>query len=158
VELFHEPKPRLTEVPLFKGIDGNKMGKSFHNDIKISDTEEETSKKLMQGITDRSRLRKTDIGHPDECEVIFDYYKIFAPDKVDDVAKECQNATRGCADCKRELCKYVNDYFREIRAKRNELQTKPNLVREIILDGSQRARIKAKETLKLVKDAVKMYY
>ena len=158
VELFKEPKPKLTNVPLFKGVDGQKMGKSFHNDIKISDTEEDTSKRIMSAITDRSRLRKSDPGHPDECEVIFDYYKVFAPEKVDTVAEECKNATRGCADCKRELCTIVNNYFREIREKRLELQSKPNLVREIILDGSDRARTKAKETLKLVKDAVKMYY
>ncbi|MCR4881241.1 MAG: tryptophan--tRNA ligase [bacterium] len=158
VELFKEPKPKLTEVPLFKGVDGQKMGKSFHNDIKISDTEEDTSKRIMSGITDRSRMRKTDIGHPDECEVIFDYYKVFAPEKIETVAQECKSATRGCADCKRELCGIVNEYFKEIREKRLELQSKPNLVREIILDGSDRARQRAKEVLKQVKDAVKMYY
>ena len=158
MELFKQPKPKLTEVPLFKGVDGQKMGKSFHNDIKISDTEEETSRRIMSGITDRSRMRKTDVGHPDECEVIFDYYKVFAPEKLSQVAEECKNATRGCADCKRELCGIVNEYFREIRAKRMELQSKPNLVREIILDGSDRARTRAKEVLKQVKDAVRMYY
>ena len=158
VELFKEPKPKLTEVPLFKGIDGQKMGKSFHNDIKISDTEEETAKKIMKGITDRSRLRKDDPGHPDECEVIFDYYKIFAPDKVEQVAQECKCAKRGCADCKRELCNYVNEHFREIRAKRQELQANPKLVREIILNGSEKARVRAKEVLSQVKDAVRMYY
>ncbi len=158
VELFKEPKPKLTEVPLFKGVDGQKMGKSFHNDIKISDTEEETSKKIMRAITDRSRIKKDDPGHPDECEVIFDYYKIFAPDKINDVKCECETAKRGCADCKRELCKYVNDYFREIRAKREELQANPKFVREIILNGSEKARIRAKQTLAQVKDAVKMYY
>ena len=51
------------------------MGKSFQNDIKISDDDVTTSKKIMQCITDRSRARKDDPGHPDECEVIFDYYK-----------------------------------------------------------------------------------
>ena len=74
---FNEPKPKLTEIPLMKGVDGQKMGKSFHNDIKISDDEETTTKKIMSGITDRSRLRKDDPGHPDECEVIYDYWKIF---------------------------------------------------------------------------------
>lgn len=158
VELFKEPKPKLTEVPLFKGVDGQKMGKSFHNDIKISDTEEVTSKKIMSAITDRSRLRKSDPGHPDECEVIYDYYKIFAPQVLDQVADECKNATRGCADCKRELCKYVNEYFREIREKRIELEQNKKLVREIILSGSDKARTRAKEILIQVKDAVKMYY
>ena len=158
VELFKEPKPRLTEVPLFKGVDGQKMGKSFHNDIKISDSEEVTSKKIMSAITDRTRLRKTDPGHPDECEVIYDYYKVFAPHMLEQVADECKNATRGCADCKRELCKYVNNSFAEIREKRNQLQENKKLVREIILNGSDKARARAKEVLLQVKDAVKMYY
>ena len=158
IELFKEPKPKLTQVPLFKGVDGQKMGKSFHNDIKISDTPEITSKKIMSAITDRSRLRKSDPGHPDECEVIYDYYKIFAPNKLEQVTAECKNAICGCADCKRELCTYINNYFAPIRARREELQNNPNLVREIILDGSNRARSRAKEILLQVKDAVKMYY
>ena len=70
-EFFNEPKPLLNDCSLICGLDGNKMGKSFHNDIKISDTAEVTAKKVMTAITDRSRMRKTDLGHPDECEVAF---------------------------------------------------------------------------------------
>ena len=106
-ELLIEPKPKLTQIPLLKGLDGNKMGKSCNNDIKISDTEEVTTKKIMTAITDRSRLRKTDLGHPDECEVVYPYWKIFGTeDEISEIKSNCEKGLIGCADCKRRLaCK-----------------------------------------------------
>src|SRR5574344_464968 len=80
-ELFNEAKPKLTEVPLLCGLDGNKMGKSFHNDIKISDTAEITAKKIMQAITDRSRIHKDDLGHTDQCEVAYKYWQVFGSEE-----------------------------------------------------------------------------
>ena len=98
------------------------MGKSFHNDIKLSDTEEDTTKKIKQAITDRNRIRKTDPGNPDNCEVVFPYYEIFAKyDQKTKTCEECQAATRGCADCKIQLATIVNDYLRPMREKRQEL-------------------------------------
>lgn len=80
------------------------MGKSFNNDIKISDDEETTTKKIMQAITDRSRARKDDPGHPDKCEVAFSYWQAFG-DKatIETVKEECCAGKRGCVDCKRQL-------------------------------------------------------
>ena len=90
-EFFHEAKPLLNNCSLICGLDGNKMGKSFNNDIKISDTAEETSKKIMTAITDRSRLRKDDLGHPDECEVAFKYWQIFGEEEeIKTVRCECE--------------------------------------------------------------------
>ena len=90
-DLFNEPKPKLTQIPLLLGVDGQKMGKSFNNDIKISDDETTTSKKIMQCITDRSRARKDDPGHPDKCEVAFKYYQAFADEEtVKEVEEECK--------------------------------------------------------------------
>ena len=76
-DFFVEPQPKLNNCSLICGLDGNKMGKSFNNDIKISDTAEVTAKKVMSAITDRSRMRKDDPGHPNECEVAFKYWNIF---------------------------------------------------------------------------------
>ena len=101
-EFFNEPKPLLNNCSLICGLDGNKMGKSFHNDIKISDTEEVTAKRIMTAITDRSRMRKSDPGHPDECEVAFKYWNVFgSKEQVETVRCECEKGLRGCADCKR---------------------------------------------------------
>jgi len=157
-DLFVEPQPKLTETPLLKGIDGQKMGKSFNNDIKISDSEEETAKKLMKAITDRSRIKRTDPGHPDQCEVICPYFKIFADEEtVKEQRYNCENAIWGCADCKRKLAVIMNDYFREIREKRKELEQKPDYVHEIIRAGSEKARKTASENLARIKDAMGLY-
>ena len=154
-DLFNEPKPKLTEIPLLLGIDGQKMGKSFHNDIKISDDETTTSKKIMQCITDRSRARKDDPGHPDKCEVAFKYYQAFAnKETVKQVECECKAGQRGCADCKRQLGGIINSKFAPVREKRLELQKDINRVYDIINDGNKKAAQEAEKTMKLVRDAV----
>ena len=154
-DLFNEPKPKLTEVPLLCGVDGQKMGKSFNNDIKISDDNETTAKKIMQCITDRSRARKDDPGHPDKCEVAFKYYQIFA-DKtvVEQTAIECKAGKRGCADCKRQLGCIINEKFAPVREKREEYRKDTDKVYDIINEGSKKASVEAEKTMQLVRDAV----
>lgn len=155
VTLFNEPSPKLTQVPLLKGVDGQKMGKSFHNDIKISDNEETTTKKIMQAVTDRTRLRKTDLGHPDKCEVVFDYYKVFSDSEtVNTVCDECQKGLRGCADCKRQLAKIINAQMAPIREKRIKFAENPDLVKQILAEGRAKARPVAKEILQKANDAI----
>ena len=158
VDYFVEPKPKLTQIPLMKGLDGNKMGKSFNNDIKISDDEETTLKKIRTGITDRNRIRKDDKGDPSNCEVIYDYWKIFGTnEEVEEICEGCKNATIGCMECKKRLAQKVNDYFKPIREKRKELENNDALIKEILYDGSKKARIKAQETIKGVEEAVRMF-
>lgn len=157
-DVFIEPQPKLTETPMLKGIDGNKMGKSFNNDIKISDTEEDTAKKIMRAITDRSRIKKTDPGHPDECEVVCPYYKIFADEQtVKEQRHKCENALWGCADCKRQLAEIVNNYFKETREKRTELENNKDYIHTVIKAGSEKAREEASKNLKIIKDAMNLY-
>ena len=154
-DLFHEPKPKLTQIPLLIGVDGQKMGKSFQNDIKISDTEEVTAKKLMQCITDRSRARKDDPGHPDKCEVAFKYYQAFADEETSNTVEcECKAGARGCADCKRQLGRIINEKFAPIRAKRQELAQDMDKVQDIINDGCKKANLEAEKVMTKVRDAV----
>ncbi len=157
-EFFKEAKPLLNNCSLICGLDGNKMGKSFNNDIKISDTPEVTSKKVMTAITDRSRLRKDDPGHPDECEVAFKYWKIFGNnDEIETVKCECEKGLRGCAQCKRQLGDKINSQLSEIREKRKYYEAHPQDVKKIIKEGSEKARLKAQEILMQVRKLVKMY-
>ena len=154
-ELFNEPKPKLTQIPLLCGVDGQKMGKSFANDIKISDDEATTTKKVMQCITDRSRARKDDPGHPDKCEVAFKYYEIFgSEDVVKEVEAECKAGKRGCADCKRQLGCIINEKFASIRQKRQELSQDIDTVYDIINDGNKKAADEAERVMQKVRDAV----
>lgn len=157
-DFFNEPAPKLTTCPLLKGVDGQKMGKSFNNDIKISDDEETTQKKIMQGITDKSRVRKDDPGHPDECEVIFDYYKVFAPENiVQEVKSECEAGSRGCADCKRQLARHINEHLAPMREKRFELAKNPDTINDIIISGSKKASERANKIIEKVRSLVGMY-
>ena len=157
-EFFNEAKPLLNNCSLICGLDGNKMGKSFNNDIKISDSAEVTAKKVMSAITDRSRLRKDDPGHPDDCEVAFKYWTIFGDeDEIQKVRCECEKGLRGCAQCKRQLGEKINARLSEIREKRRYYEEHPQEVERIIEEGSAKARAKAQEILKEVRRLVKMY-
>ena len=157
-EFFHEAKPLLNNCSLICGLDGNKMGKSFHNDIKISDSAEDTAKKIMSAITDRSRLRKDDPGHPDECEVVFKYWQIFGSyDEVQTVRCECENALRGCSQCKGMLGEKINAILAPVREKRKYYEEHPHKVEDILKEGSIKARQKARNVLSQVRKLVKMY-
>lgn len=157
-EFFHEAKPLLNNCSLICGLDGNKMGKSFNNDIKISDDAETTSKKVMTAITDRSRLRKDDLGHPEECEVAFKYWKIFgSEEEISTIRCECEKGLRGCAQCKRQLGDKINAKLAAIREKRKYYEEHPQEVEQIIKEGSAKARVKAAEILQQVRELVKMY-
>lgn len=158
VEYFKEPEPKLTNIPLLKGLDGNKMGKSFNNDIKISDSEEITEAKIKTGITDRNRIRKDDKGNPGNCEVIYDYWKIFASkDELAEICSACKNAQIGCFECKKRLAQKVNTSLAPIRDKRKEYEKNNKLVHEILSEGSKKARQKAKVVLDGAVDVIKMY-
>ena len=147
-DFFKETKPLLNNCSLICGLDGNKMGKSFNNDIKIADTEEVTAKKIMSAITDRSRMRKDDLGHPDDCEVAFKYWKIFGSEEdVNTIRCECEKGQRGCADCKRQLGAKVNEKFKEVRENRRYYEAHPEIVEKILNEGSARAREEAQKVL-----------
>ena len=157
-DFFNEPQPKLNNCSLICGLDGNKMGKSFNNDIKISDSAEVTAKKVMTAITDRSRMRKDDPGHPDECEVAFKYWKIFGGEnEVETVRFECEKGQRGCADCKRQLGAKINERMKEIRERRTYYEQHPEVVEKIIKEGSEKARTEAQKVLAEVRKLVKMY-
>jgi tryptophanyl-tRNA synthetase len=152
-EIFPEPKARLTETPRLLGLDRRKMSKSYGNAIFIADSEEELGKKVATMYTDPKRIRKSDPGHPDECNVC-DYYKTFAPERAAEVAEKCRGAQWGCTDCKKSLTAVLNDFLRPIRARRNQLLADEAELRRIILDGTERARRVARETMSEVKAAV----
>ncbi len=157
-DYFIEPQPKLNKCSLLCGVDGAKMGKSFNNDIKISDDEETTQKRIMQCITDRSRARKDDPGHPDKCEVAFKYWQIFGTeDELKNVEEECKAGKRGCADCKRQLAVKVNEYFKDIRDKRKYYENHLEEVKLILDEGTEKSRAISKKVLEDVRNIIGMY-
>ncbi|WP_025209751.1 tryptophan--tRNA ligase [Hippea sp. KM1] len=153
-DVFIEPQPLLTEVPKILGLDGRKMSKSYDNAIYLSDSEEETQKKIRVMFTDPRRKRKTDPGVAEECGV-FMLHKIFTPkDKQEEIKDACSKAQIGCVECKRLLVKNLNEALSPIRENRNRLLNDKDTVKQILIDGSKKASQKAKETMEEVRDAI----
>lgn len=153
---FNEPEPLLSKVTLLKGVNGEKMGKSFNNDIKISDTEEVTTKKIMTGITDRNRIRKDDKGNPDNCEVIYKYWEIFGSENdISEVQNACREALMGCAECKRKLANTINAQLAPIREKRTELENDKDYLKDVLLMGAKKAQEKAGSVLEIIRKSIR---
>ena len=118
-ELFPEPRALLNETPSIPGIDGRKMSKSLNNDIKLEDSEAETLQKVKQMITDPNKARKNDPGNPENCQVAYKHYEIFADKAIlETVRKECTTGTIGCVDCKKRLGDIINHSLSHLREKR----------------------------------------
>jgi tryptophanyl-tRNA synthetase len=155
-EVLPEPQPLMTEYPKVPGTDGRKMSKSYDNCLYLSDSPEVITKKVMQMVTDPARVRRQDPGNPDVCP-LFTLDRIFAPKAwCDHVNAECRRAGIGCVDDKKELLKHLLAYLAPIQEKRKQLTATPQKVAEIIRDGSQRAAAAAAETMKFVKEAMKI--
>ena len=152
VNYFAEPKPVFTDTPVLKGIDGQKMGKSFNNDIKISDTEEDTITKVRQMITDRTRITRSDPGHTALCEVPWPMYQVVGQAITPEVKEQCESAKIGCVECKLRLAGVINEFFAPFREKRRLLEKDIDQVRKILDHGNQKARKEAKQTLKDVNE------
>jgi len=152
-EIFPEPKGALTAFPVLPGIDGRKMSKSYQNTIAISDPPETIRKKISAMVTDPARVKREDAGHPEVCPV-FAYYKVFAKDRTETVARECRGAIRGCVECKKELAQILIDYLAPIHAVRKELEKDTKILDRILTDGAQKARKVASQTLLEAKKAI----
>jgi len=145
-ELFVEPQAMLTEFPYLPGVDGRKMSKSLDNDIKIADSQEQTTKKIMSAVTDPQKVRLHDKGHPDICTV-FTYQKVFNKEESEEIKKDCKSGALGCVACKKRLAAKLNDSLKDIRAKRMELNNNIKNVEETFTEGSKKARSIATKTL-----------
>ncbi len=150
-----EPQIKTTEVPKVLGIDGKeKMSKSLNNHIELAATPEETRKRVLEMLTDPARIKRSDPGNPDVCNV-FTMHKIFSPQAdVEMVNVECRRAGIGCVDCKALYAKNLNQTLEPFRARRAELAAKPRAVEEVLDNGADRARKIARKTMEEVRAAV----
>jgi tryptophanyl-tRNA synthetase len=150
-----EPQVKHTEVLKVLGIDGKeKMSKSLNNHIELASTPEETIKRVKEMVTDPARVKRTDPGNPDVCNV-YTMHKIFSPQPdVDMVNVECRRAGIGCVDCKLLFAKNLNKHLEPFRAKREELASRQSYVQDVINDGGKRARAIAQKTIAEVREAI----
>ncbi|HEY2980009.1 MAG TPA: tryptophan--tRNA ligase, partial [Anaerolineales bacterium] len=152
-----EPQVKHTEVLKVLGIDGKeKMSKSLNNHIEMAATPEETRARVLEMVTDPARVKRSDPGNPDVCNV-FTMHKIFSPRAdIEMVDVECRRAGIGCVDCKTLFAKNLNAHLEPFRARRAELAARPGYVKEVLDDGAGRARVIAEQTMHEVREALQL--
>ena len=154
--VFPEPATILTETPKILGIDRRKMSKSYNNAIFLSDSPKEISAKVARMITDPQRERRSDPGNPDVCNV-FDFHKLYTdPQLVQEIDAQCRTAGIGCVECKQKMAEGLIAALEPIREKRAYYESRPDLVDEIMTEGSNRARRTAIRTMEEVRAAIKI--
>jgi tryptophanyl-tRNA synthetase len=154
--VFPLPEPMLTEVPKLLGIDGRKMSKSYDNAIYISDPPPEIRQKVSQMFTDPRRIKKSDPGNPEVCNV-FAFHRVYSsPETVERVERECRGATLGCVQDKKDLAETLVSYLAPIRERREGYLKNLKAVDEIVTHGCARARKVAAQTMEEVRAAMKL--
>ena len=158
-DVLVEPEAVLSSGKRIKGLDGNeKMGKSLGNAIYLSDSEEKINKKVMSAVTDPNRIKKDDKGNPDVCMVYY-YHKLFSTEEeAKTVCSECKAGARGCVACKKQLAQNISNTLKPIREKRAYYEAHPEEVDKILAEGTAKAQLVAKETMKKIKQAMKLNY
>jgi tryptophanyl-tRNA synthetase len=145
--VFPEPQAKLTEIPKVPGTDGRKMSKSYGNAIYLSDPAETVRRKVRPMVTDPARQRRSDPGNPEVCPV-FDLHRIFTPPADREwAATGCRTAGIGCLDCKDKLLQHMEPVLAPIRERRRQFAEKPDLIVDVLHEGSRRARRAAQATM-----------
>jgi tryptophanyl-tRNA synthetase len=155
-----EPKAMLGEVARLPGTDGGaKMSKSLNNCIYLSDPPEMLKKRVMSMFTDPTRIHPTDPGHV-EGNPVFTYHDTFNPNKaeVEELKERYRKGTVGDVEVKQKLLNALDNFLAPIRARRAEYESKPERVKEIIMEGTKKARATAQQTMEEVRTAMKLGY
>ncbi|HZT77099.1 MAG TPA: tryptophan--tRNA ligase [Vicinamibacterales bacterium] len=159
-EVLVEPQPMLTSFARLPGLDGGKkMSKSIGNTIHLSDTADEVRKKVMSMYTDPKRVR-ADVPGTVEGNPVFTYHDAFNPNvaEVDDLKARYRAGKVGDVEVKRKLADALNLALDPIRERRAALVAQPQRLKEILFDGSARARTVAADTMARVRDAMQIAY
>ncbi len=151
--VFPEPQGKLTEVPRLLGLDRRKMSKSYGNYIALSDPPDTIRKKVATMITDEQRIKRTDPGRPDICNVCA-YHGVFNEANRERVEEECRTAARGCVDCKKELSEVLIRRLEPIRKRREELLSDASELDRILRAGEEKARAVASRTMREVREVL----
>lgn len=158
-ETLREPVAVMSNNMRIKGLDGNvKMGKSLGNALYLSDDLETIKQKVMSAVTDPARIKKDDPGNPDICMVYY-YHNLFTDkEECKNICAECKAGKRGCVACKKQLIESINKVLEPIRDKRKYYEENPKEVMDILMAGTDKARVIAKETMEKVKKSMKLDY
>ncbi|MBN1405909.1 MAG: tryptophan--tRNA ligase [Candidatus Omnitrophica bacterium] len=153
--IFPDPEPVLTKTSKILGLDNRKMSKSYDNFISLSDTADVIKKKASSMITDPQRIKKTDPGHYDICNV-FSYYNLFKPETADEVKAWCKEAQKGCTECKHILADIIIKHLEPIIEKRTNLLKDKAYLHDVLKEGAKKASDVTAKTMHEVYKAIGM--
>jgi len=151
--ILSEPKPLLTQTPKLLGLDGRKMSKTYGNTINLSDPESIIRKKVQSMFTDPQRIKRTDAGRPEVCNV-HNYFAVFALERKARIEDDCKAAKIGCTECKKILGSVLVDLLEPIQRKRKELLKNKKRLKNILQLGAQKARKTSSKTIDQIKRSV----
>ena len=155
-EVFPIPDVLLAPTSKLLGLDRRKMSKSYGNAIYLTDSDEEIDRKVGQMITDPQRARKNDPGDPDVCNV-FSFHEMYTdPEIVQRINGECKSAAIGCVDCKKIMAANLKKGLEPVKARRKELESDMEKIKEIVAQGNRKAESIARKTMAEVREAVKI--
>jgi tryptophanyl-tRNA synthetase len=151
-DVLPEPQVLLTPSPKLPGTDGRKMSKSYGNTIELTDPEAEVRRKLKTMVTDPARVRRTDCGDPDKCPVA-DLHKVFSsPETLAKVYDGCRTAGIGCIECKGWAADGLVQILNPLQERRSSFT--PAQAEEVLRVGTDKARIRARQTMEEVDQAM----
>jgi len=155
VEIFPEPQAVISKAAKVPGLDGRKMSKSYDNGIFLRDTPDVILQKCTrQMASDPARVRKTDAGNPDICNV-YEFHKLFSSaETCEMVSTECRRAGIGCFDCKKKVAEALIARMEPVRVKLEEHLARPGDIRDVLHSGAERARAVARQTMDQVRSAI----
>jgi tryptophanyl-tRNA synthetase len=154
-DVFPEPAALLTKAPRLLGLDGRKMSKSYDNYIALSEEPAIIRKKVQGMFTDPLRIKLTDPGHPQDCNV-HSYYAVFAPEREKEIDELCRQAKIGCTDCKKELAERIAKFLEPIQERRHKLLKNKRKIFDILEKGRKKASGIAVKTISEVKNLIKL--
>ncbi len=154
VSILPEPQVLLTKTPKLPGLDGRKMSKSYGNTIGMREDPDVVAQKLRTMQTDPARVRRTDPGDPEKCPV-FDLHRVYSDESIKSwAAAGCRSAAIGCLECKKPLVEKIVEEVTGMRRRAQEYEESPELVRNILAEGFEKAREAARQTLDDVRRAM----
>jgi len=131
------------------------MSKSYDNTVNLSDSEETIRVKIASMITDPKKIKLSDPGHPQVCNV-FSYYAVFLPQEKDKLTQACQEAKLGCVECKKKLASCLIDKLAPLQKKRQDLLQDQRAIRKILEAGKEKASAVAQRTVEEAKSAMRL--
>jgi tryptophanyl-tRNA synthetase len=153
-----EPEALLTDASRMPGLDGQKMSKSYGNTIAMREDADTITKKIRTMKTDPARMRRTDTGDPEKCPV-WQFHQIYSSNEVRAwVQQGCRSAGIGCIECKQPVIDGVLKEQEPMRERAKMYEEDPQLVKNIIADGCEKARKLAHETMRDVREAMGLDY